>query len=71
MSMYEPFVKDDVEKKKKDEVYFALFLFIFSGHFFFCCELVSVIDHVASVTRLSFGCPTPLGLCLSVQRVNI
>lgn len=68
MSTYEPFVKDDVEKKKS--VFCLVFIF-FSGHFFFCCELVSVIDHVASVTRLSFGCPTPLGLCLSVQRVNI
>lgn len=69
VSVYDLFVKNDVGKKKKkeDEVYFAFF--VFWPHFFFCCKLVSVIDPVASLTRLAFGCTTCLGLCLLVQRV--
>lgn len=65
--MFEPFVKDDVETE--DEVYFAFFLF--SGHFFFfCCELVGVIDPVASVTRLSLSNVLCFFGPLSGQRVS-
>lgn len=65
VSMYEVFVKDDVERKNRMKCILPLF----SGpHFFFvCCKLH--IDHVASLTLLAFGRPTRLGFCLLVQRV--
>ena len=56
------------KKKKEDEVYFAFVIF-WPRFVFFCCKLVSVIDPVASLTHLAFGCPTCLGLCFLVQRV--
>lgn len=56
------------KQKKEDEVYFAFVIF-WPRFVFFCCKLVSVIDPVASLTHLAFGCPTCLGLCFLVQRV--
>lgn len=40
---------------------FCLFYFV-ATIFFFCCKLVSVIDPIASLTPIAFGCPTHLGL---------
>lgn len=53
------------KKKKEDEVYFAFFIF----WPFFCCKLISVIDPVASLARIAFGCPTCLDFRSLVQRV--
>lgn len=55
--MCELFLKDNVGKTMEKKGYF-----LFSGpHFSFCCKLVSVIDPVASLTRLAFGRPTLFG----------